>query len=233
MLLRPLITGSMTSSSCSGSSRSASEVKPETSAKSAVISRRSSGSCPPPRRAVLRPAPRRSCGASRETSAADWFSRGIAAAPAVAAEAHAFRVLAAARRTHPAGHVRPSVGLLSPNTQARLCGFGETAAAVRIESSSLESPCSGSCAAAVGSSSSSHSGTGKDWSRDLLELNVFNIADIGDCAPVVKTAPGQGNLPGRGSPALCHRASVSASRGRLPPRRVTSRSHSAPGRRRV
>jgi hypothetical protein len=39
--------GSITSSSCSGSSLSASVVNPETSAKSAVISRRSSGIAPP------------------------------------------------------------------------------------------------------------------------------------------------------------------------------------------
>src|SRR5207249_12261625 len=43
----PEITGSITSSSSSGSRRSASDVNPDTSAKSAVIKRRSYGSVPP------------------------------------------------------------------------------------------------------------------------------------------------------------------------------------------
>src|SRR5688500_13209185 len=79
MLLKPLITGSITSRSSSGSSRSASEVNPETSAKSAVISRRSSGSSPPPSTSRSATAPATKLLSALVTSAS------VAAVPAAAA----------------------------------------------------------------------------------------------------------------------------------------------------
>ena len=101
------------------------------------------------------------------------FSRGNCRGPAVAAEAHPFRVLAAARRTHPAGHVRPSVGLFSP-TQARLCGFGEAAAAVRIDVVVARIAMLGLVRSGGRLILLVAQWNGEGLSRDLLELNVFN-----------------------------------------------------------